>query len=53
MLGLADEVINLTKFKKTRSFYIKLIKAWLKKRSFYITIDAKNSILFDPLLDTV
>jgi hypothetical protein len=40
MVGIPDDVI-------------KLIKAWLKNRSFYVSIDGANSTLLDLLLGTV
>ena len=32
---------------------IELISAWLKNRSFFVSIDGQNSILYDLLLGTV
>ena len=40
IIGLPDDVISL-------------IEVWLKNRSFYVSLDGENSILFDLLLGTV
>jgi hypothetical protein len=40
IVGLPDDVIGL-------------IKVWLQERSYYVSIDGVNSVLFDLLLDTV
>lgn len=39
-IGLPEDIIDL-------------IKAWLKNRSFYVSIDGTNSVLFDLLMGTV
>jgi hypothetical protein len=40
IIGLPDDVVDL-------------IKVWLMNRFYYVSIDGKNSVLFDLLLGTV
>ena len=48
-----DLLIKRLKIVGLPSDVVELIEVWLRKRFFYVSVDGKNSVLFDLLLGTI